>query len=179
VTDRDAVRVPQRLLAEVFGIQRVKMVYRWSMGGMQAYHWAVAFPELVERIAVVCGSSRCAPHNAVFIDGVRAAPGRPIPPSSMAPSPGRPVRGFRAMGLHHAGWALSQTFYREEAWTARLQFAAGFPWCAAGNTRLAPRPLRSACGAAVDLQHGVFSAHADFNGDLPAASRSIPAPRCC
>jgi len=73
VTYHDAVRVQQRLLAEVFGIQRVKMVYGWSMGGMQAYHWAVAFPELVERIAVVCGSSRCAPHNAVFIEGVRAA----------------------------------------------------------------------------------------------------------
>ena len=73
VTCHDAVRVQQRLPAEVFGIQRVKRVYGWSMGGMQAYHWAVARPELVERIAVVCGSFRCAPHNAVFIEGVRAA----------------------------------------------------------------------------------------------------------
>jgi hypothetical protein len=45
VTCHDAVRVQQRLPAEVFGIQRVKRVYGWSMGGMQAYHWAVARPD--------------------------------------------------------------------------------------------------------------------------------------
>ena len=33
-TMTDNVRVQQRLLAEVFGIERVKLVYGFSMGGM-------------------------------------------------------------------------------------------------------------------------------------------------
>ena len=38
VTYHDAVRVQQRLLAEVFGIETVQLVYGWSMGAMQVYH---------------------------------------------------------------------------------------------------------------------------------------------
>ena len=115
VTYLDAVRVQQRLLAEVFGVERVRMVYGWSMGAMQAYHWASAFPDRVERIAVVCGSARCAPHNAVFIEGVRAA--LTADPAYLDGAfTARPVRGYRAMGRLYAGWAMSQEFYREELW---------------------------------------------------------------
>jgi homoserine O-acetyltransferase len=45
------------------GIERVALVYGWSMGGQQAYHWASLYPDIVERIAVVCGSARTAPHT--------------------------------------------------------------------------------------------------------------------
>ena len=37
------------------------MVYGWSMGGQQAYHWAALFGASVERIVVNCGSARTAP----------------------------------------------------------------------------------------------------------------------
>ena len=90
VTCHDAVRVQQRLPAEVFGIQRVKRVYGWSMGGMQAYLWAVVRPELVERIAVACGSFRCAPHNARYSSRAYGRRCRPTPPSSTVRSPGAP-----------------------------------------------------------------------------------------
>ena len=174
VTYHDAVRVQQRLLAEVFGIQRVKMVYGWSMGGMQAYHWAVAFPELVERIAVVCGSSRCAPHNAVFIEGVRAA----LQADSTfidGAFTGRPVRGFRAMGRIYAGWALSQTFYREQAWRS-LGFSSQEDFLVRSWEHTFSR--RDPCDLLAQLwtwQHGDISAHPDFNSDLAAALRSIRA----
>ena len=29
--------------------------------------------DMVERIAVICGAARCAPHNFVFLEGVKAA----------------------------------------------------------------------------------------------------------
>jgi homoserine O-acetyltransferase len=87
----------------------------FSMGGLQAYHWAALFPQAVERVAVLCGAARCSPHNFVFLEGVRSAltadshyqDGRFV---------GVPERGLRAMGRVYAGWALSQTFYRNELW---------------------------------------------------------------
>ena len=174
VTYYDAVRVQQRLLQEVFGITKVKLVYGWSMGAMQAYHWAVAFPEMVERIAVVCGSARCAPHNAVFLESVRAA--------LMADAAyvdgaftARPVRGMRAMGRVYAGWALSQEFYREEVWrtigfTSLEDFLVRF-W-EANFSRRDPADLLAQLWT---WQHGDISADANFNGDLPRALASIRA----
>lgn len=111
----DNVRVQRRLLREVFGVERLKMVYGWSMGGMQAYQWAASFPDEVERIAVVCGAARCARHNYVFLEGVKAAL-----TADPAWRDGRferkPERGLRAMGRVYAGWAMSQAFYRDELW---------------------------------------------------------------
>jgi homoserine O-acetyltransferase len=115
VTYFDAVHVQRRMLAELWGIDKVALVHGWSMGAMQAYHWAALFPDAVERIAVVCGSARCAPHNKVFIEGaMHALMADPAYRDGVFTE--RPVRGFRAMGRVYAGWAMSQTFYREELW---------------------------------------------------------------
>ena len=73
VTTYDNVTQQRRLLNELFGVDRLKMVYGWSMGAQQAYHWAALFGDAVERIVVNCGSARTAPHNFVFLEGVRAA----------------------------------------------------------------------------------------------------------
>ena len=40
ISYHDAVAVQRRLLQEQFGISGIALVYGWSMGGMQAYHWA-------------------------------------------------------------------------------------------------------------------------------------------
>ena len=73
ISYHDAVAVQRRLLVEQFGISKIALVYGWSMGGMQAYHWAACHPEMVERAAIVCGSARCSPYNHVFLEGVKAA----------------------------------------------------------------------------------------------------------
>ncbi len=114
-TMTDNVRIQQRLLREVFGIAKVALVYGFSMGAQQAFHWGALFPDMVERIAPVCGSSKTSPHNFVFLEGVKAA---------LTADPAwqdgwfatQPVRGMRAMGRVYAGWGLSQDFYREELW---------------------------------------------------------------
>lgn len=119
-THWDNVHAQQRLLAEVFGVERIALAYGWSMGAQQALHWGAIFPDRVERICAVCGSARTSVHNKVFIDGVRAA---------LTADPGwrgthfaeRPVAGLRAMGRVYAGWAMSQAFYRE-----RLYLQVGF-----------------------------------------------------
>lgn len=114
-TMTDQVRIQQRLLREIFGIAKVALVYGFSMGAQQAYHWGALFPDMVERIAPVCGSARTTPHNFVFLEGVKAAL-----TADQAWQDGwfatPPVRGKRAMARVYAGWGLSQAFYREELW---------------------------------------------------------------
>ncbi len=73
ISYHDAVAVQRRLLVEQLGISTIALVYGWSMGGMQAYHWAACHPDMVERAAIVCGSARCSPYNHVFLEGVKAA----------------------------------------------------------------------------------------------------------
>jgi pimeloyl-ACP methyl ester carboxylesterase len=104
VTVADNVRMQHRLLTEQLGIERVALVYGWSMGGQQAYHWAALYPEMVERIAVVCGSARTAPHNQVFLESIKyALMADPAWRDGYFAEP--PVRGLRAMGRIYAGWA--------------------------------------------------------------------------
>jgi homoserine O-acetyltransferase len=112
-THWDNVHAQQRLLAEVFGVEKIALAYGWSMGAQQALHWGAIFPERVARICAICGSAKTSLHNKVFLEGVRAA---------MTADPawrgdhfeGHPVRGLQAMGRVYAGWALSQAFYREK-----------------------------------------------------------------
>lgn len=111
----DNVHAQRRLLDEVFDVRGIALVYGWSMGAQQAYHWGALYPELVERICVVCGTARTSPHNLVFLEGVQAAL-----TADAAYRDGwfweTPHRGLRAMARVYAGWALSQRFYRQELW---------------------------------------------------------------
>ena len=67
---------------------------------------------MVNAILPFCGSAKTSPHNFVFLEGVKAAlqadagyaDGHYSTP---------PVRGLKAFGRVYAGWAFSQTFYRE------------------------------------------------------------------
>ena len=174
ITYFDAVSVQRRMLRELWGIERVALVYGWSMGAMQAYHWAALFPQAVERIAVVCGSARCAPHNQVFIDGASHA--------LMADSAYRdgvfsekPVRGFKAMGRVYAGWALSQTFYREELWrtfgaTSLEDYLVRF-W----DSNFARRDAADLLAQFRTWRSGDISANDLYGGDLARALAAIEA----
>lgn len=119
-THWDNVHAQKRLLEEVFGIERLALIYGWSMGAQQALHWGAIFPQMVARICAVCGSARTSIHNKVFLDGVRATlTGDPSWRGTHFSA--HPERGLRAMGRVYAGWAMSQAFYRE-----RLYEAAGY-----------------------------------------------------
>src|SRR5258705_77630 len=72
-TMADNVGAQQRMLQEVFSIERVKLVYGFSMGAQQAFHWGALFPDRVERIAPVCRSAKTSPHNLLFLGVVQEA----------------------------------------------------------------------------------------------------------
>ncbi|MCW5747985.1 MAG: alpha/beta fold hydrolase [Alphaproteobacteria bacterium] len=115
ITAYDNVMQQRRLLREMFGVERVAMVYGWSMGAQQAYHWAALAGADVARIVVNCGSARTSPHNFVFLEGVKATL-TADPAWAGDHFAAKPERGLRAMGRVYAGWAMSQTFYREALW---------------------------------------------------------------
>ena len=70
VTVADNVRAQHRLVTDMLGVDKLAAVYGFSMGGMQAYHWAALYPDMVPRAFVVCGSARTADHNKVFLSGL-------------------------------------------------------------------------------------------------------------
>jgi homoserine O-acetyltransferase len=173
-TMTDNVRVQQRLMQEVFGIERVCLVYGFSMGAQQAFHWGALYPDRVERIAPICGSAKTSPHNFVFLEGVKAA---------LIADPAwqdgwfatQPVRGFQAFGRVYAGWGLSQAFYREEVWR-RLGFSSLEDFLVgsweAGFRR---RDANDLLAMLWMWQHADISANELYGGDLAKALGAITA----
>lgn len=114
VDHRDNVAAQRRLLEEVFGVAAPALIYGWSMGAQQAYHWAVLEPERTRRICCVCGTARTTAHNRVFLLSLRQA-------LTADPSwdglrfRGAPEQGLRTFAFIYASWAASQPFYRRGA----------------------------------------------------------------
>ncbi len=112
VTLYDNIACQHRLLTEELGVARIALVAGWSMAGCQSYQWAAQYPHMVSAIVPFCASARASPHNIVFLEGVKAAlqaDGAWNGGDYDAP----PERGLRAFGRVYAGWAYSQSFYRD------------------------------------------------------------------
>ena len=109
----DNIFCQRKLLIEHLNIKKIALVTGWSMAGCQAYQWAAQYPDMVEAILPFCASAKTSIHNIVFLEGVKAAlcadqnwkNGNYTSP---------PVMGLKAFGRSYAGWAFSQTFYREK-----------------------------------------------------------------
>ena len=165
VTTYDNVMLQRQMLAELFGIDRLKLVYGWSMGAQQAYHWGALFGEAVERIVVNCGSARTAPHNFVFLEGIRTT----------LQAAATPQLGLRAMGRIYAGWALSQTFYRREMWRG-LGFVSLEDFLVRSwEANFLRRDMRDLLAQLWTWQHGDISANDLYRGDLEMALAGIKA----
>lgn len=108
----DNIAAQHRLIHDHLGIEIIALVAGWSMAGCQSYQWAAQYPDMVQAILPFCASAKTSPHNFVFLEGVKAAlcadqnwnDGNYDSP---------PEAGLSAFGRVYAGWAFSQTFYRE------------------------------------------------------------------
>ncbi|MEQ9487774.1 MAG: alpha/beta fold hydrolase [Alphaproteobacteria bacterium] len=112
ITYFDNVACQHRLLTEHLGVTSLALVVGWSMAAAQSFQWGAQYPDMVKAILPFCGSAKTSPHNFVFLEGVKAA--------LMADSEfkdgdydAQPEKGLKAFGVVYAGWAFSQTFYRE------------------------------------------------------------------
>ena len=113
ITLHDNVRAQHRLLTEVLGVRRVALVTGWSMAGCQSFQWGAQYPGFVDAILPFCASAKTSEHNIVFLEGVKAA----LQADSVYDNGNYslpPERGLKAFGRVYAGWAYSQTFYREQ-----------------------------------------------------------------
>jgi len=176
VTVWDNVQAQARLLREQWGIERLHAVYGWSMGAMQAYHWAAAFPDRVERIVVNCGVARVSVHNQVFLLSLMATLEAAPEHVGGGRFSGRPVAALRAFARIYAGWALSQDFYRADLHRTALGAADLEDFLVHGWERRYDdkdaadlyAQLRTWCA-------GDISANPLYDGDLTRALRAIRA----
>ncbi len=112
-THLDNIHAQDRLLRQVFGIETLALVYGWSMGAQQAYHWGVLpRSDRVKRIAALCGTARTTPHNKIFLQSLRSAL-TSDPAWDGTKFTATPDRGFRTYSLIYASWAASQPYYRQ------------------------------------------------------------------
>ncbi len=170
----DNVTLQHRLVAGTLGIRRLRLAVGWSMGAQQAYHWAALYPEMVERLAALCGSARTSPHNFVFLEGVKAAL-----TADAAYRDGwfheHPVRGLRAMGRVYAGWALSQAFYREELWRKTGASSLEDYLVSAWEGNFLRRDANNLLAHIWTWQHADASANDLYRGDFARALGAITA----
>lgn len=69
----DMVYSEYRLATEKFGLQRLHAVIGISMGGMQTFEWAIAYPGFVERAIPIVGSPRLASSDILLWSAEAAA----------------------------------------------------------------------------------------------------------
>ena len=113
ITLWDNIKCQHELLTKNFNIEKIALVTGWSMAGCQSYQWAAQYPDMVEAILPFCASAKTSEHNFVFLEGVKAALcADPIWNNGDYSSP--PIEGLKAFGRVYAGWAFSQSFFREK-----------------------------------------------------------------
>jgi len=112
VSYADNIRAQYAVLTKHLDIKKVHMVVGFSMGGQQAYHWAVMYPDFLEKYVVICGSARTSVHNQCFLEGPKAAL-----TASKDFEGGHyksvPQHGLRAFGRVYSAWAYGQAWFRE------------------------------------------------------------------
>lgn len=173
VTLHDNVRL-QHMMLDGLGIEHLKLVAGWSMGGCQAYQWGAQYPDMMDAIAPLCCSARTAHFNKIFLLALRRALELdPAFDDGFYTRP--PVRGLRAFATIYAGWGFSEPFYRTEAFrqfgaTTAAEFSARF-W-EAGFLHLDANDLLLLLRCWED---GDISAGLQYGGDLDRALGAITA----
>lgn len=175
VTAYDNVLLQHRLVADKFGIEKIKLVTGWSMGALQTFHWGALFPEKVERILPFCGSAKCSRHNFVFLEGVKAA----LTADAVFADgwyKEKPQRGLRAMARVYAGWGFSQAFYRQNLDIKTLGYSSLEDFLVAfWEGFFLPKDPNNLLTMLWTWQNGDISANEKFKGDFDKALGAIKA----
>ena len=103
LTIEDNVHAQHALLMHL-GVRRLALAAGWSMGAMQALHWAMLYPEMVANVVAVCGTAFCWPINSVFLSG--------IAPILEAVPEVEERLALDLFGRAYCGWAYSAEFFR-------------------------------------------------------------------
>lgn len=116
-THYDNVRAQHALVTQELGIDQLALIYGWSMGAQQGYHWAALYPDRVQRLAALCGTAKTTDHNKIFLYSLRAAL-TSDPAWNGERFEDIPDRGFHTFAQIYASWAASQAYYRAKPYLA-------------------------------------------------------------
>jgi homoserine O-acetyltransferase len=116
-TIRDNVEAVHDLLTRELHVDHLRAVVGFSMGGQQAFQWAVSYPDFADVIVVTAATAKTWPHGIVRLEGQIAALSAD-PAFNHGDYTEPPVRGLDAFGTVWAGWLYSQAWWREELWKA-------------------------------------------------------------
>ncbi|KAL9622505.1 MAG: hypothetical protein Q9160_003181 [Pyrenula sp. 1 TL-2023] len=120
---RDNINAQHSLLTQHLGINHLKAVIGFSMGGQQAYYWAAMYPTFLDYAIPVCSSARTSPHNIAFLEGpVSALINSTDYHGGEYRSKGvKPERGLKAFGRAYCAWLTSAEWFRRELWKVSLE----------------------------------------------------------
>lgn len=114
---RDNVAAVHRLLGEALGVHHLRGIIGFSMGGQQAFQWAVSYPGFADRIVVTAATAKTWPHGIVRLESqIIAIQNDPAFAGGDYKEP--PRKGLQTFGAIWAGWLFSQGWWREELWRA-------------------------------------------------------------
>lgn len=174
----DDVNAQARLLAEVYGIERLALVVGGSMGGQQVYEWAVTRPAMVDRAAPIACTARISGHQRIFVEALKEALTSDPAWRGGWYGAGSEVRdGLDRLAriVATAGW--SAEFYTQERWRSVLgmssleDFMSGVM-----KAYFAPMDPHALMAQMHKWQRADVSRHA--GGDLAAALARITARTC-
>jgi len=169
-TPYDNVRAQHRLLTERYGVRRIALAVGFSMSAQQAFHFGALYPDMVERIAPICGSAKTSLHNYVFLEGIKAAL-----TADRAWEEGEytspPTAGIRAFSRVYTGWFASQSFFREGLHAAFGDDVEGL--FALAEQVLGSFDANDLLAMVATWQAADVGAHPSFGGDLSQALGAI------
>jgi homoserine acetyltransferase len=137
---QDLVNAQYKLLTDHLGIRHLEAVIGFSMGGQQAYHWSVMYPEFMKRIVAICSSARTSAHNYAFLEGPIEALMQSIDYVAVQAMKQKlaqgeqvgqnlkeikPKRGLRAFSRGYGAWLSSTHWFRDRLW-GKVEGGLGF-----------------------------------------------------
>lgn len=163
LTIADMVEAHRRLLVEHLGVRRLRAVVGISMGGFQAFEWAVRHPGFADAVVSIVGTPRPTPSDRLLYQAIAGS-------AELASRSGAPAE---------AAWTQAS---RLEAWVMRTPAAlddSGSAWVARDVATLARayREQRWSLDDYAAQMHAVarHDVAAPFGGDLTQAARAVRA----
>ena len=112
-TVHDNVRAQHQLITQELGLERLRLVMGFSMGGLHSFEWGAQHSDMVDAILPICGAARVSKHNWFFLEGVKSAL-LADPEFNNGEYTARPEMGMQAFATVYGGWVFSQEFFRKE-----------------------------------------------------------------
>jgi homoserine O-acetyltransferase len=177
MTIRDNVDAVHRLLTGELKITHLRAIVGFSMGGQQAFQWAVGYPTFADRIVATSSTAKTYPHGVVRLEGqIAAITADAAFQGGDYTTP--PAKGIEAFGAVWAAWLYSQEWWRRELWRANTAPGTTFEQVLA---RYRTRFIPGADANDLILQMRTWERHdvsksPGFDGDIEKTLRSIKAP---